>query len=147
MIELMARKRAYTVLTTNFDTILPNLCKNNPRLHHVDVIQTASDFKTISTSPQYPQLIYLHGSVEHYTDKNTLAEINEALATSLVSELFPLLRDHPLIVIGYRGGEPSVMRHLLINHAQACKQLSKWNLLVYTELQGRSARQFNAFSA
>lgn len=119
MVELMARKSVYTVLTTNFDTILPNLCKNNPRLHHVDVVQTASDFKTISTSPQYPQLIYLHGSVEHYTDKNTLAEINEALATSLVSELFPLLRDHPLIVIGYRGGEPSVMRHLLINHAQA----------------------------
>lgn len=119
MVELMARKRVYTVLTTNFDTILPNLCKNNPRLHHVDVVQTTSDFKTISTSPQYPQLIYLHGSVEHYTDKNTLAEINEALATSLVSELFPLLRDHPLIVLGYRGGEPSVMRHLLINHAEA----------------------------
>ena len=119
MVELMAQKFVRTVLTTNFDTILPGLRKNNPRLHHVDVIQTASGFKTISTSPQHPQLIYLHGSVEHYTDKNTLAEINEALDTSLVSELLPLLRDHPLIVIGYRGAEPSVMKHLLINHAEA----------------------------
>ena len=119
MVELMAQKLVRTVLTTNFDTILPDFRKSNPRLHHLDVIQTASDFKTISTSPQHPQLIYLHGSVEHYTDKNTLAEINEALDKSLVSELLPLLRDHPLIVIGYRGAEPSVMKHLLINNAEA----------------------------
>ncbi len=119
LIELMVRKRVHTVLTTNFDTILSDLCRANRRLHYVNVIQTPSDFITISTSPQRPQLIYLHGSVQHYTDKNTLAEVNEALDPNLVERLTPLLRDHPLIVIGYRGVEPSVMRHLLIDNAAA----------------------------
>ena len=117
--SLIARKRIHTVLTTNFDSILPKVCKDNKQLHHLEVIQTKSDYTKLSTSPQYPQIIYLHGSVEHYTDKNTLAEINGELDVDLVSRLLPILRDHPLIVIGYRGAEPSVMKHFLINHAEA----------------------------
>lgn len=117
MAELMARKRVRTILTTNFDTILPDFCKINRRPHYVNVIQTEDDYTKCSTSPQHPQIIYLHGSVEHYTDKNTSTEINEELDTSLVSMLLPLLKDHPLIVIGYRGAEPSVMKHLLIDYA------------------------------
>ena len=117
IVELMAQKLIRTVLTTNFDTILWDLCKKNPRLRYVNVIQTVSDYTKFSTSPQYPQIIYLHGSVEHYTDKNTIDEINKELATDFISMLKPLLRDHPLIVIGYRGAEPSVMQHLLIKHA------------------------------
>ena len=112
---LMARKHIRTVLTTNFDTILRNVCIANKQIHHLEVIQTPSDYTKLSTNPQYPQIVYLHGSVEHYTDKNTLDETNEELNETLVSRLMPLLRDHPLVVIGYRGAEPSVMRHLLIN--------------------------------
>ena len=117
MAELIARKCVGTVLTTNFDTILRDVCQANKRLHHLEVIQTASDYTKLSTNPRYPQIIYLHGSVEHYTDKNSLSETYNALDDGLVSKLMPLLRDHPLIVIGYRGAEPSVMQHLLINHA------------------------------
>ena len=116
--ELMARNRVHTVLTTNFDTILPKVCTTNHRPHYVEIIQTPSDYTNLSTNPQYPQIVYLHGSVEHYTDKNTLDETNEELNETLVSRLMPLLRDHPLVVIGYRGTEPSVMRHLLIKHAR-----------------------------
>ena len=119
MVRFMERKLIHTILTTNFDSVLLNLCRANRRLHHIDVIQTPSDFSIISTSSQRPQLIYLHGSVQHYTDKNTLAEVNEELNPNLVARLIPLLRDHPLIVIGYRGAEPSVMRHLLIDNAAA----------------------------
>lgn len=117
--KLMARKRVHTVLTTNFDTILPKVCKDNKQLHHPQIIQTKSDYTKLSTSPQYPQIVYLHGSVEHYTDKNTITEVNKELDEDLVSRLLPLLRDHPLIVIGYRGAESSVMEHLLINHAKS----------------------------
>ena len=116
---LMARKHIRTVLTTNFDSILPKVCKDNKQLHHLEVIQTKSDYTKLSTNLQYPQIIYLHGSVEHYTDKNTTTEVNKELDADLVSRLLPLLRDHPLIVIGYRGAEPSVIKHLLINHAKA----------------------------
>ena len=119
MVRFMERKLIHTILTTNFDSVLLNLCRANRRLHYIDVVQTPSDFSIISTRPQRPQLIYLHGSVQHYTDKNTLAEINEELNPNLVARLIPLLRDHPLIVIGYRGVEPSVMRHLLIDNAAA----------------------------
>lgn len=117
--ELMARKRIHTVLTTNFDTILLTVCNTNHRPHHFEIIQTPSDYTKLSTNPQYPQIVHLHGSVEHYTDKNTITEVNEELDEDLVSILLPLLRDHPLVVIGYRGAEPSVMQHLLINHAAA----------------------------
>lgn len=117
--KLIARKRVNTVLTTNFDKILLNVCEERHAGHHREIIQTASDYTKLSTSPPYPQIIYLHGSVEHYTDKNTIDEIDQKLDAALVSKLIPLLRDHPLVVIGYRGAEPSVMRHLLINHAEA----------------------------
>ena len=119
MVRFMERKLIHTILTTNFDSVLLNLCRANRRLHYIDDIQTPSDYSIISTSPLRPQLIYLHGSVQHYTDKNTLAEVNEELNADLVSRLIPLLRDHPLIVIGYRGAEPSVMKHLLIDNAAA----------------------------
>ena len=120
MAELMDRGVIRTILTTNFDTILPDWCTSNRRPQLVHVIQTTADFTKISTSPEHPQIIYLHGSVEHYTDKNNLAE-TERLDEDLVSMLYPLLRDHPLIVIGYRGAEPSVMKHLLIDHADVSR--------------------------
>ena len=59
MAELMARKRVSTVLTTNFDTILRDVCNANKALHHLNVIQTTSDHTKLSTSPPYPQIIYL----------------------------------------------------------------------------------------
>ena len=114
--ELMAQGCVRTILTTNFDTILPEFCQQNRRPHYVELIQTEADYTKFSYSRLHPQIIYLHGSVEHYTDKNTLTEINEKLDPVLVSELVRLLRDHPLIVIGYRGAEPSVMKHLLLDH-------------------------------
>lgn len=136
IVELMVQKFVRTVLTTNFDTILWDLCREDTRLRHVNVIQTVSDYTKFSTNPQYPQIIYLHGSVEHYTDKNTIDQINEQLDPNLISMLKPLLRDHPLIVIGYRGAEPSVMQHFLIEYAEAVNNYRNgiyWCALDYDE--------------
>ncbi len=114
--DLMADGLLQTVLTTNFDEVLPDLCRSRNRPHHVELIKTPADYTKLSTSPHYPQLIYTHGSVEHYTDKNLLEEV-QRLDDGMVRRLVPLLRDHPLIVVGYRGAEPSVMRHLLLEQA------------------------------
>ncbi len=114
--DLMADGLLRTVLTTNFDEVLPDLCRSRNRPHHVEVVKTPADYTKLSTSPHHPQLIYTHGSVEHYTDKNLLEEVRR-LDKEMVRRLVPLLRDHPLIVVGYRGAEPSVMRHLLIEQA------------------------------
>ena len=114
--DLMADGLIRTVLTTNFDEVLPDLCRGRNRPHHVEVVKTSADYTKLSTSPHYPQLIYTHGSVEHYTDKNLLEEV-QRLEDEMVRRLVPLLRDHPLIVIGYRGAEPSLMRHLFLEQA------------------------------
>lgn len=108
-----------TVLTTNFDSLLSETRTIKRRPHHIDTIQTKADYTKFSTSPPYPQLIHLHGSVDHYTDQNIINEVQN-LDPDMVSMLAPLLRDHPLIVVGYRGSEPSVMKHLLIDNAEAC---------------------------
>jgi predicted HTH transcriptional regulator len=117
LLDLMDQHRIETVLTTNFDRVLPNLHVMRRRPHHLEVIRTPADYIKFSTSPTHPQLIYLHGSVEHYSDQNLLEEV-QRLNDELVLNLTPLLRDHPLIVIGYRGAEPSITQHLLADQVQ-----------------------------
>ena len=58
------------------------------------------------------QIVWLHGKAEQYTDKN-LAEEVANLDQKLVGVLLPLLQSTPLIVVGYRGAEPSIMTSLL----------------------------------
>ena len=114
--EFMAQGMIPVVLTTNFDPLLQEVRVITRRPHHIDVIQTPSDYVKFSTSTQYPQLVYLHGSVEHYTDKNIEEEVQQ-LDDDLVSMLLPLLRDRPLIVVGYRGADASIMKRLLLENA------------------------------
>lgn len=117
--QLLARRVLLTILTTNFDQLLAGECRSTAAVHHVDEIRTPDDFRLISTIPEYPQIVYLHGSVDHYTDQNIENE-TQRLNHDLVEKLYPLLRDHPLVVIGYRGGEASVMQHLLLNQSEKC---------------------------
>jgi len=117
LVDFMAEGVVRTVLTTNFDSVLVDLCHSRQRPHYVGVVKTPSDYVGLSTAPARPQVVYLHGSVEHYTDKNLLNEV-QRLDDGLVNYLGPMLRDHPLVVIGYRGAEPSIMRHLLIGQAE-----------------------------
>lgn len=117
--RLLARRSIRTVLTTNFDSLVVDTAGTLPEVHQIDEIRTADDQRLFSTNPTFPQVIYLHGSVNHYTDKNIEAE-TQRLDDRLVELLRPLLRDHPLVVVGYRGSEPSVMRHLLVEQATAC---------------------------
>jgi hypothetical protein len=108
LLDLMDQRRIETALTTNFDPVLPDLHVMRRRPHYLETIRTPADYTKFSTSPTHPQFIYLHGSVEHYSDQNLLEEV-QRLDETLVSLLTPLLRDHPLIVVGYRGAEPSIM--------------------------------------
>ncbi|CAN2536314.1 hypothetical+protein [Methylocapsa aurea] len=54
----------------------------------------------------------LHGKAEQYTDKNLTEEVQQ-LDSKLVGVLLPLLQSTPLVVVGYRGAEPSIMSSLL----------------------------------
>lgn len=113
-----------TILTTNFDRCLESarVLENKP--HLLVSIKTPDDLVRFSTAPMSPQLIYLHGSVEHYSDKNLLDEVAE-LDRLLVGHLTPLVRDHPVVVVGYRGSERSIMKGLFLDLIDASNQFAK----------------------
>jgi len=113
--ELMHLELIDTVLTGNFDNCLHNASIQVRKPPFIQSIKTPFDLSTFSYTPKYPQLIYLHGSVEHYTDQNLINEI-QTLNPQLSSTLKPLLKDRPLFVIGYRGSEPSVMKNLFLDN-------------------------------
>ncbi|MCQ3974875.1 MAG: hypothetical protein DPW09_15650 [Anaerolineae bacterium] len=117
LLQLMAVHRVRTVLTTNFDAVLPALADTVPNPRSLTVICSVGDYRLLSTAPVLPQLIYLHGDAEQYADRY-FAEGYEHLDDKLVERLIPLLRDHPLIVIGYGGHEPAIVQHLLLKNAE-----------------------------
>jgi hypothetical protein len=105
-----------TILTPNFDGLLPEALRLRPELRHFDSIESPAGAELISTAPIDPQVIWVHGSVAHYSDQNLEHETRQ-LAPVLLLKLRPIIADHPLIVIGYRGAEPSIMTDLLLGSA------------------------------
>ncbi len=132
MASLMAMGLIDTVLTTNFDNCLHEAKIQIRRPSILDLIKTPTDLQSLFTyTPRYPRVIYLHGSVEHYTDLNLENEV-QSLNSDLVNVLKPLFKDRPLVVIGYRGSEPSIMKNLLIDnlaYANNFRQGIFWCLL------------------
>ena len=114
--RLIAASAIEHVLTVNFDNLVLRACNANLQVMHLDVIASPNDLVKFSCAPAYPQLVHLHGAVERYEDRNLVDE-TQTLDHQLRDVLLPLLRDHPLVVIGYRGAEPSVMHDLLSRSA------------------------------
>lgn len=111
--ELVLRGLVGTILTTNFDICLPRaLNDKQPHIRHVaEVNRGPDDFREFDIFNR-AQIVWLHGKAEQYTDKN-LAEEVANLDPKLVGALLPLLQSTPLIVVGYRGAEASIMTSLL----------------------------------
>ena len=57
----------------------------------------------------------LHFGSTRMNNNFTLVDEVQKLDRGLITLLPSFLRDHPLIVIGYRGAEPSIMHHLLLD--------------------------------
>jgi len=117
LLGLMATRRVRTVLTTNFDTVLPDLSVTLRNPHHINIIYSPDNYHRISTAPVHPQIVHLHGDVERYAD-HYFDGGYEHLDNTLIDHLIPFLRDHPLIVVGYNGFEPAVMQHLLFDNIE-----------------------------
>jgi NAD-dependent SIR2 family protein deacetylase len=128
--EILHNKWVSTVLTTNFDDRLKRAAILANRPHRLVEVSTPDDYILLSSSPVDPQVVYLHGSVAHYTDKNLSEEVS-SLDPNLVARLKPLIQDHPIIVVGYRGTEASVMRDLFLAQAESggCLQGVYWCVL------------------
>jgi hypothetical protein len=117
--DFVMRGLVRTLLTTNFDTCLPfALNERRPHIRHVaEVNRGADDFSEFNVFNR-AQIVWLHGKAEQYTDRNALGEV-ERLDQELVKLLVPVISSSPLIVIGYRGSEASIMDHLLGKNAKA----------------------------
>lgn len=100
-------------MTTNFDGCIVDavndLAPHVPR--PVEINHTPEDHVAFSLYGRSPQIVYLHGAVDSYTDLNTDVE-TEDLPTRVVELLRQVLTSSPLVVVGYRGGEASVMSGL-----------------------------------
>jgi hypothetical protein len=119
---LVLRGLARTILTTNFDTSLPiSLNERRPHIPHVaEVNRHPGDLAEFSLFNR-AQIVWLHGKAEQYSDMNAAGEV-EKLDRDLIEKLVPMLADAPLIVIGYRGAEPSIMESLLAQNAARTNQ-------------------------
>jgi len=100
-------------LTTNFDRCIVDavnaLAPHVPR--PIEINQVAGDHVAFNLFGRAPQVVYLHGAVDSYTDLNTDVE-TERLPRQVVDLLRQILSSSPLVVAGYRGGEPSIMSGL-----------------------------------
>lgn len=116
--EFVMRGLTWTILTTNFDICLPTaLNERRPHIRHVAEVNRGPDDLREFGVFNRAQIVWLHGRAEQYTDRNLLAEV-EKLDPKLVKLLVPLLAESPLVVVGYRGSEPSIMDHLLTKNAK-----------------------------
>lgn len=111
--SMMMRGLARTILTTNFDTALPiALNELRPHIPYIaEVNRHPGDLAEFNIFNR-AQIVWLHGKAEQYSDRNAVGEVN-ALDPALVDKIVPMLADAPLVVVGYRGAEPSVMESLL----------------------------------
>lgn len=117
--EFVMRGLVRTILTTNFDTCLPTALRAlHPHIRQVAEVNRGPDDLREFNIFSRAQIVWLHGRAEQYTDRNLIGEI-EKLDAKLVQLLVPLLASSPLVVLGYRGSEPSVMESLLARNARA----------------------------
>jgi hypothetical protein len=118
--DLIARRLCWSVLTTNFDALLSEALL--PRLPHirdiVEINRAVGDLDAFSVHNRC-QIIYLHGCVELYRDKNLIKDTQE-IDSKLAVKVWRLLTESPLIVVGYRGAEASITNFLLRGGIEQC---------------------------
>lgn len=110
---LVQRQLLHTVLTTNFDPFIEDVLRaQKPHIKHVAVVNKSGDDLAAFSPHNKAQVVYLHGAFEYYRDRNTIDETRR-----LDDRVVHLARNQiafaPLVIMGYRGYEPSVMEHLL----------------------------------
>jgi len=110
--DFVMRGLIRTMLTTNFDTCLPDaLRERQPHIRHIhEVNRGPGDYDQFNIYGKC-QIVWLHGRAEQYSDKNSSGEVG-ALDPGLISLIRPMLNASPIIVMGYRGSEPSIMEGL-----------------------------------
>ncbi len=117
LVELVQINLVTTILTTNLDNCFSKTLKlfsKPPKIHFIKEVSDINPFVSRQIPSDTPKIIYLHGAIENYNDKNIPEEIH-SLNSGLTNYILPSLQDNPIIVIGYRGIEHSIMNGLFLN--------------------------------
>ena len=111
--RLVQRDLCRVILTPNFDACVVEALRLLPPFvrRPVEIDLHKSHAKTFDVYSLHPQIIYLHGRLETYTARNTPDEV-ASLAPWLPGLLAPVLASSPVVVVGYRGSEASIMEGL-----------------------------------
>ncbi|PYS49294.1 MAG: hypothetical protein DMF68_10420, partial [Acidobacteria bacterium] len=108
--NLMANNYINTIITTNFDDLVYSACTTftgiRPIVYAYGVM--ASEMRMTA---QRPKILKLHGDFLYSAIKNTGAEI-AAQDPNMERQLRQVLSEYGLIVVGYSGGDESVMKIL-----------------------------------
>ena len=119
--KVVQRRLCNIILTTNFDTLLiESFRRQAPNFPEILEINKTCD-ETVAYDPHKCMIVYLHGAVEYYTDR-VLEEETQFLSENLLRRIRSDLCYNPLIVIGYRGAENSIMKSLLIDGVDDCSK-------------------------
>ena len=126
--ELIRQDFIDTILTTNLDVCLSRTFSAVYDPFEVRELREEFEYENANVGEVedgIPKVLYLHGSIEHYSDKQTHKEV-QSMEKSIVDYVLPIIRDNPVIVIGYQGLEPSIMNYLFMNQNFLGKDHSKW---------------------
>ncbi len=108
--NLIASKYIYTIITTNFDDLIYSACTSytpiRPIVYAYGVL--ASEMRI--TAPR-PKILKLHGDYLYSSLKNTGRELM-AQDQNMARQVSQVLGEYGLVVVGYGGGDESVMNVL-----------------------------------
>lgn len=111
--DLIQRQLVHTILTTNFDSLIENaLHERQPQIKEIVAVNKSAGDMAAFSPYNRAQVVYLHGAFEYYRDRNSIEE-TKRMDKGVVAKVRHMIAYAPLVVIGYRGFEPSVMEHLL----------------------------------
>ncbi len=110
--ELVRRGYVGTIMTTNFDQLAFQAVTKTGTLPVIADGLEALD--RVLAEPTQPQIIYLHGSMNTYSPRNSRMAVRGTGGHKVLpAVLYSLLhRSDLLVVVGYAGGEEGVMQLL-----------------------------------
>jgi len=108
MAQLMVNGFVRILLTTNFDDLL--LRALQLYFEYPSIID-ADSTHTLLIDSMFLQIAYLHGRLTSYRQRHTERELHQAMP-DLQSFIVSAMKDHGLVVVGYRGGEEAPMKIL-----------------------------------
>ena len=108
MAQLMVNNFVRIVVTTNFDDLLLRALQ---LYFEFPAVVDPDSAHTLMINSVFLQVAYLHGRLSSYRQRHTETELRKSMP-DFENFLVSALKDHGLVVVGYRGGNEAPMNIL-----------------------------------